>query len=212
MSTISEQVYRAVKAKLIDGELKPGQRFSQRKLAAEMGCSPLPVLEAVRRLESDGVLKRGSRRMVRVRELSLEDLEGLYLVREAFERVAAQLCARRITDLEVAELRELGRRFEAAVGAGNVRECIRAEASLHRFIGSCARCPFLSEELDRFLVIELATSGERRMPDPATYRQSHRAIIEAIADHDEDLAEYLMRKHIRGAYSDALEEGLTRWT
>ena len=211
MPTTTEQAYKVLRKMVLDRELEPGQRVSQRRIARRLGCSTLPIAEAMRRMESDGILVKEPRKMARVRALSARDREGLYMVREGLEAVAAQLCAQRISDPEIAELRELGRRFEESVLTNDLRGTIESEASLHRFIASCARCPLLSEELDRLLVIELTTSGETRMPEPTAYLRSHRAIIEAISNHDADLAEYLMKKHIRGGYREAVE-GSTKAT
>ena len=206
MLTAAEEAYRTLRSMLASGEIAQGRRLSQRKLAARLGCSTVPVLEAMRRLESDGLLVKEPRKMARVRQLSREDLEGLYLVREALEGVGARLAARRISDDEIAELRDLEQHFENAVRSEDADACFQTETELHRFIARCAQCPLLYEELDRLLLIERTTGHGTVALDRQFYLQSHRAILHAIADHDADSAEYLMRKHVRGGCEEALED------
>ena len=91
----SEMAYQGIRKLLADGELVPGQRLSQSNLARRLCCSPMPVVEALRRLESEGLLVKQARKQARVRELSMEDLEGLSLLREAIESVTARLAAQR---------------------------------------------------------------------------------------------------------------------
>jgi DNA-binding GntR family transcriptional regulator len=207
MSTIAEEAYQTIREMMLNSGLEPGQRVSQSKLAQELGCSTVPVAEAMRRLQSEGLLVKQPRKMARVRQLSAGELEGLYMVREGLEGVAARLAARRITDEQIEHLRELGRRFEAAAKAGRSDEFNELEVEIHRFIVHCAQCPLLDEELGRLLLIE-RTAASLPIPacDPPRHWFSHWAVIEAIAHHDADSAEHLMKKHILAGYEDTVRE------
>jgi len=207
-TSASDLAYQGIRLMLTRGELVPGQRLSQSRLARQLGCSPMPVVEAMRRLESDGLLVKQARKQARVRELSQEDLEGLYLLREAIESVTARLAAQRATPEETQVLQELAQAYERAWEANDDRE---AEVAIHRHIAACARCPLLLEELDRFLLIERTAGrsfkpGGERAPRP----HSHRALVQAIIDHDADSAEYLMKKHIQGGYETVQREFASR--
>jgi DNA-binding GntR family transcriptional regulator len=195
----SEMAYQGIRKLLADGELVPGQRLSQSNLARRLCCSPMPVVEALRRLESEGLLVKQARKQARVRELSMEDLEGLSLLREAIESVTARLAAQRATPEEARSLRELAQQYEQAWEAQE--DDSKADTALHRHIAKCARCPLLLAELDRFLLIERTAS---RKTNPASERwefpHCHRALVQAIIDRDADSAAYLMRKHIRHGY------------
>lgn len=194
----SDLAYRGIRLMLARGELIPGQRLSQSRLARQLGCSPMPVVEAMRRLESEGLLVKQARKQARVRELSQEDLEGLYLLREAIESVTARLAAQRATPEETQVLQELAQAYERAWEANDDGD---AEVAIHRHIAACARCPLLLEELDRFLLIE-RTAGRSFQPggERPGHPHSHRALVQAIVDHDADSAEYLMKKHIQSGY------------
>ena len=188
---------------LTRAELEPGQKVSQTKLARQLGCSTVPVVEAMRRLESEGLLVKDGRRMARVRQLSRRDREGLYLVREGLEGVAARLCAERITDSQIEELRELGRQYEEATVAGDTPHSDPTDIRIHHLIVRCAQCPLLEQEISRLLLIE-RTAGAGLHPSEHTEesRTSHRALIQALADRDADSAEYLMKRHIQRGTRD----------
>lgn len=204
-ASASDLAYNGIRNMLTGGELSPGQRLSQSRLARQLNCSPMPVVEAMRRLESEGLLVKQARKQARVRELSHEDLEGLYLLREAIESVTARLAAQRATPLETQVLQELAQAYERAWEA-NHQEA-GADVAIHRHIAECARCPLLKGELDRFLLIE-RTAGRslKSQCGRPGHSHIHRALVQAIVDHDADSAEYLMQKHIQDGYDEARRE------
>jgi len=202
--TASEQAYDNIRRMLTNGKLKPGQRVSQSDLARKIGCSTVPIVEAMRRLESEGLLVKQPRKMARVRKLSPADFEGLYLLREGVESVTVRLCTERMTEEQVQKLVELAQTFEEVWE--EERLAAETDIKIHRHIAECAGCPFLVEELDRLRVLEF-TAGRPtphgRRPDSSNI---HRALVEAIVDRDADSAEYIMKKHIRRGYQELLEQ------
>ncbi len=212
---------------LSDGQLMPGHRVSQSQLARQLGCSTLPILEAMRRLESEGLLVKQPRKMARVRELSADDLEGLYLLREGLEAVTARLCAQRISDAKSRQLKEMARDHEQQarllekmaqqeeIDTKELEKGLEHERAgdmaIHRHIAQCARSPLLSGEFDRLMLLE-QTVGRLSLPavqeiihhHQLHQQYVHRALVQAITDHDADSAEYLMRKHIQQGYQEML--------
>lgn len=203
--TAADVAYRGIHQMLASGQLLPGQRLSQSRLARQLQCSPMPVVEAMRRLESEGLLDKTARKQARVRKLSREDLDGLYLLREAIETVIARLAAERINSEESQTLQELARTYERA-WEGQDHEA-EADVAIHRHIAQCARCPLLRAELERFRLIELTAGRHLRaeLTRPG-HPHIHRALVQAIVDHDAASAEYLMKKHIQQGYDEARRE------
>ena len=211
VTTTSDIAYREIRRKLAENILRPGNRVSQVQLARQLDCSSVPVLEAMRRLESDGLLVKEPRKMARVRRLSRRDRQGLFLVREGLEAVAARMCAEQITDEQAAHLEELHRRYQATVDADDYEENIKLEIKMHGFIAEVADCPLLAEELERLLLIERTAgweseSGERQ----PLCRSDHNAVVQAIVDRDGDSAEYYMKKHILNAMKEWLARELKK--
>jgi len=198
----SDQAYQGIRQMFVRGEFQPGQRVSQSKLARQLGCSTVPVVEALRRLESEGLLVKQARKMAKVRALSAADMEGLYLLREGLEAITARLAAQRINDEQAAELERLARVYEESWKTES-----DADVAIHRHIARCAGCPLLSEELERLMLIE-RTAG--RPTHDAAIRPGlahiHRALVQAIVDRDADSAEYLMKKHVQNGYQAVMRE------
>ena len=203
-TTTADQAYQKLRDLLIDGELRPGQKVAQLKLARRFQCSPAPVVEAMRRLESEGLLVKQPRKMATVRKLSMADLEGLYMVREGLETVTARLCALRISESQIKTLQQLNKSYEAAMVIRDHSESGRLDITIHKLIAQAAQCPLLAEELDRLLLIECTAGQSSKNSYKQSTRNAHRALIRAIADRDEDSAQYLMKKHIQSGYQEVL--------
>jgi len=207
METTFEQVYTGIRKMITTSELEPGQKVSQLELARKFDCSPIPVVEAMRCLESEGLLTKEGRKMARVRKLSRDEIEGVYLVREGLESITARLCARRITPENLEKLWRLVEEFEAGVDHEKWTTVKQLEIDIHQFIAECSACQLLEEELNRLLLIERTAVADCEQPqDLNKYKLSHRAIVNAIADRDESSAEYLMKKHIQNGYLEFIGE------
>lgn len=206
MSTTAEHAYRSLRRMVTNGELAAGQRVSQLQVARQLGCSTMPVVEALRRLQSEGVLTKEPRKIARVRVLEPEDVEGLYLVRQALEMVAARLCAKRIKDEEIEPLKQLVGRLEVEVSKHDIAACDQLDLEIHRHIVRYANCQFIEQEIRRLTLIECTVSSPLPISfDWNRYYSSHSVIVHAIEHHDPDSAEYLMKKHCEQGYKDYLE-------
>ena len=207
MTTIADSVYLAVRQMLADGKLAAGQRVSQVELAERLNCSTVPVIEALRRLESDGLLTKEPQKTARVRQLSARELGGLYLVREGLEGIAARLAATNINPEQAADLIELRAAFEAASDAADIERVNAQELAIHKMITQIADCPLLADQIERLALIErTAASPTLTAGAPGRRRGSHHAVVQAIIDHDPQGAQYLMQKHIQQGYEDLVHE------
>lgn len=97
--------YREVRSAILSGALKPGAWVSQVGLAAQLEISRTPLREALRLLQTEGLVESDFNRRVRVSPLSIEDLESLYAMRLGTEPVAVRLSVPYLSDDELAELR-----------------------------------------------------------------------------------------------------------
>lgn len=121
----------------------------------------------------------------------------------------ARMCAGRITDEEIAHLRELNRQSVLVAERQDLVGDVRLEVEIHQYIAACAHCPILADELKRLLLVE-RTAGQVQAASGQSIDMAgalvHRAVIEAIADRDIHMAEYLMRKHIKGGFQSFLKK------
>src|SRR6476646_10452829 len=93
----NEIAYQRLKKDIVLGRLPFGAVLSSRKLGREMGTSFLPIADALRVLEAEGLVETKDRVGTRVKVPTPEDIKGVYTVREALESQAARLCCERAT-------------------------------------------------------------------------------------------------------------------
>ncbi|HEY8743471.1 MAG TPA: GntR family transcriptional regulator [Chloroflexota bacterium] len=113
-STKVELVYRDLRERIVNGVLLPGERLYLQTLADERGVSTVPVREALRRLESEGLVKNQPHTGATVAALDVEKIEVHFMIRAALEGLAARLATNHMTPalleqlaLEDEELRRL---------------------------------------------------------------------------------------------------------
>src|SRR5262245_9077955 len=89
--TKKDKVVESIREAVLSGELQPGERLEQDKLAERFSVSPTPVREALRQLEAEGIVDYNPHRGVRVAEVSLSDVREIYLIRGTLEALATRL-------------------------------------------------------------------------------------------------------------------------
>lgn len=172
--------YEQVRAAILSGALAPGSVISQVRLAAELNTSRTPLREALRLLQTEGLVQSDFNRRVRVAPLSVADLEALYAMRLASESLAVRLTVPQLTDEDLADLRAdldaLHRHPETTLPAD-------IAASHRRF-----HCGLFSRVGDRFRghVEDLWDQAERYRIIYQEY-DKHRASLVALAMRDHEL-------------------------
>jgi DNA-binding GntR family transcriptional regulator len=112
-----DQLVTEIRTRVMTGELPIGSWLRQEALAAEFNVSRMPVREALRKLEAAEILELIPNRGALVRGPRLEDVRDAYVVRADLEGLAAEIAATRITDEQLAELRDAELRFAGAARA-----------------------------------------------------------------------------------------------
>jgi len=197
-STLADEAYGIIRARILRGEVAIGQVISRRKVAAELGMSFLPVSEAFLRLEFEGLLESRPRAGTRVRIPTREDVEGHYVVREGLEVQAARLFAKMATAEERGELLKLGTRVDAMSAQPEADRAVylTLHEKLHRRIAECGRCPALCDAIVKtcglsssWLCIGGNLSGSHRL-------HRHQELLEVLAKGDPEKASEAMREHL----------------
>ncbi len=207
--SLSDRAYGAIREEILRGQLRPGTPLSRRRLAQELGMSVLPVTDALRRLEVDGLVESRARAGTRVRVPSDADIHALYELREALETQSARLFARKATPAERLELKVLAgqvdtlfNRLPTSDGPDFRFKVHNQHVRLHMFIAQHARSRLLGEMIERNHVLILNwlfDVGARRTPLP---RDFHTRLVDAIVSGDPDLADAAMRAHVQYGLSE----------
>lgn len=103
--TLAEFVLQEIRQRIVLGHLPAGSRVEVDKLAHELGSSRIPVREAIRQLEAEGLVYSIPRRGVVVREVHPQDIDDAYQLLEAAELLAAKRAAKQITPATLEQMR-----------------------------------------------------------------------------------------------------------
>jgi len=194
------RVAALVKKSILDGRYVPGQRLVEVDLVSETGESRAHVREGLRHLRAEGLVEIEEYRGAVVKRLTREDIYLAGRVREALEGLAArQIAERTLTDDERATLTSLRSRLVRATEAEDYAGYIAANEELHQFIIRASNNPYLDSVLDRLRVVVRQTHHFSAYRSKAFFAGNveHLAIIEAILHGHPDVAESMMRMHVR---------------
>jgi len=210
----SDEAFRVIRRAILDGTLAPGERVIEQRLATMLDVSRTPVREALQKLERENLVVRSGRSMV-VRTYGADEVRDIYDLRAHIEGYAARLAAERITGRELADLRAMQERLDAAVAAdtGDEAELRREPARLnqlfHLLVVRAARSAPLERAVDSVGQTPLIYKAYL-WHGPDEKRRSaaaHRRLIDHLAARDVTRAEEDWRRHIEMG-RDVLVEGL----
>jgi DNA-binding GntR family transcriptional regulator len=172
--TLAEQIAARLSDDILAGRLAAGARLSQERLAEQFGVSRVPIRDALRHLQAEGLLVNHSRLGLSVAELSPADLEELYDMRLALEPVVARLATPRLSAADLAEMRRL---LDVMSSSGELSaEWFSAHAEFHRALNA----PSGRERMCR-LVDSLRGQTERYV---RFYRGALERADELAAEHE----------------------------
>ncbi|WP_308797560.1 GntR family transcriptional regulator [Agromyces silvae] len=206
---LREQVIAALRAAILESELKPGQRLVERELIERLGVSRTTVREAIRELASEGLVTVVPQKGARVSSPSYEDAADLYEVRAALESLVVRRFVERADDAQVAELYGTVDDYDRiARETGDIRAALRAKDEFYAVLVKGAASPPLQQLLEaiqaRVRVLRVTS-----MSHPGRLRAitvEMRDIVDAIAARNADRAARLCGEHIAMAARTALSE------
>lgn len=202
--TRADEAFDCLQTAIVTGELAPGEKIGEVELCSRFNLTRGPLREALGRLESRGLLVRRPHAGVKVVSVSAAELLELYRIREVMEGLAARQAAERMTDEEIAELQSTLDSHEKMIEQARGQAYYQAEGDydFHHRIATGSRNAKLAQMLlgDLYYMVRmyryrLSTSAGR----PHKALDEHRRIVEAIAQRDSELAEFLMKRHINAA-------------
>jgi DNA-binding GntR family transcriptional regulator len=192
--------YDRLKAGIEAHHFEPGQRMRELEIAEWLGISRTPTRDALRQLESEGLLTAAPRRGLIVATLDHNSVSEIYDVRASLESLAASRAAQQATSAELAILHDNLRR-QSEADPSDLNLLLELNSQFHDAICGASRNRYLILTL-RSLETPLAllrgttyTAPGR----PAEALEQHRQILHAIENKDEELARKLAAEHVRAA-------------
>lgn len=198
--TIGNQITDILRDAIVRGDIEPGSKLSEPKLAAEYQVSRGPLREAIRRLETMKLVTHIPRGGVRVITLDLPKVVEIYHVREALEGKAAALAARNISQEGIDKLKQLlAMAEEHMLTSGGTYIQADADIDFHYQVIQASGNQTLIQTLCEELYYLLRMYRYRASLQPHRAKKAfeeHQHLVSALEDRDEQLAEIVMRKHI----------------
>ncbi|GAA0724639.1 GntR family transcriptional regulator [Clostridium malenominatum] len=133
---LAQEAYNAIRLKIFNNGIKPGQLISESLIAEELGISRTPVREAIRMLAIEGVVESRDGIGTIVKMFSFKEIKDIFEVRKALEIIAVKTSINNVSELEVSELlnkySDISVRFEA--GIAEEREFTEIDMKVHNLI------------------------------------------------------------------------------
>ena len=199
LKTAADLAYDIICRKIIGGELLPGAKLSRRKMAALAGVSIIPVIEALHRLEDEGLVESTPYSGSRVIQLTEETIADRYALREAVECQVARILARHLAPEQERRLRDLAEELDSTSRAPEDEDTFwERHCAFHVALARSTGRASLERALHRINLFQILQRSVRtqkltNLPIPPDL---HRRIVEGIASRDQDAAERAMRDHI----------------
>jgi DNA-binding GntR family transcriptional regulator len=194
---LDDKIYATLRRLILDRQLQPGERIPVDHLAAEMGVSRTPILNALRRLSQEGAVQVFPRRGIYVRRYGKAEMVRLFAVREVLDGLATRLAAAHIQKSEIDDFTQAFRRHDAAsTTPAAIRRYVELDRAFHCRLMELADNDQLRAAMDS-INMRLFVWQDGVVRPPAETIPEHLAILDALRRRDPDGAEAAMRLHIR---------------
>ena len=204
---LRDVVFHTLRRGIMKGDLKPGERLMEIRLANRLGVSRTPIREAIRMLELEGLVVMVPRKGAQVAEITEKDLKDVLEVRMGLEDLAVKFACRRITEKQLEDMDRASRKFVEAVRKEDLTELAQADVEFHDLIykatGNDRLVQLLNnirEQMYRYRV-EYLKDAEIR----ASLVREHDELLERLRLRDVDGARRITQKHIERQQDYILE-------
>ena len=200
--TLGAQVYHLLRDRILRGEIAGGSRLIQGPLSEEIGTSRIPVRDALKRLESDGLVMCDETGRYSVVQFSTEDAEEVYAIRRQLEPFAVELAAKAMTPEAMGEIKSLFNELSKAARRRQLEKYIEINTSFHMAIYEASGMVRLVR------IIRGLYSGVPSLTPIVLEgrivrsQQEHAEIVDRLAARDGAGAARAMDRHIENALAE----------
>ena len=213
--SLREKVYKKIRDDITYGKLSPGERLTEKDLTEEFHISRSPIREALRQLESEGLITFESYKGITVSKLSVKQVEEIYNLRWVLESYSASLSAERATKNHVANLRKIHEKLTIAGKAFDLIGWIELNTLFHNSLNqNCGNTnlvqilDILKRRIHRYQLMAV------RVPEHLNqFIEHHEGILKACEKNDGRMAEKYMKIHvelIKNVLIDYLKKSLEK--
>lgn len=203
--TRAEEAYKTLRRAIVTQKLPQGTWLRQRTIAAELGMSPTPLVQAFQRLQHEGLVECVPQWGVRVRALTVHELKQIFVMRTALESVVFRELASRANEIadEIRELRPMAEevdradealRVEILEGRRAAGESLEIDQQFHLALARLSGLDMVAREIDRLCLLSATVLA--LMPKDMPTVTTHVHLLDAILTGNPDTAERAIRDAI----------------
>ena len=206
--SLGRHVYENLKQAIVKGELTPGSRVIESRVAEVLGISRTPVREAIHKLDREGLLRQNPTGGFFVKGLSRADIEETFGIRGVLESYAARLAAIKHRQEELKPLEEKISEYQQCLDHKDMDELPRINTEFHDLLYALSRSSRLikmindlKDQIFRFRQVILKMEKMAMISN-----NDHRLMLQSIRERDADGVERLVREHILRGQAVVLDE------
>ena len=191
------------------GELPSGSKLNERALSAQLNISTTPIKEALRILESEGLIYSVARKGSFVADFSLTHVRQIIYARAALEGTAAYFTVENITEELIEELKAILKKSEKAMQEENIEKFSEYNSQFHQILRQNCNNKYILKIVEILRAMDrtsLNNTLEKNKEEFAISYREHQEIMEAICKKDAKKVENYIVDHIRRVANEALEE------
>ncbi len=196
-----DAIVETLRAAILSGDIAPGERLNLDDLAQDYGVSRMPVRDALKQLEAEGLVTIYPHRGVEVSQLDAEDIRELFGIRIALEQKAVEMAIGRLRKADLDAMKEILLGMDGLTGRSP--DWIRQNAAFHQIInGACGwtrligMIDMLRVNVGRYVRSYVATHGTE-VP-----QKQHWDLYRACADADIEAAKRVIHEHLTAAATE----------
>ena len=205
--SLADKVFEHLETDILSGKYQRGESLTESKLSAELGVSRTPIREALKRLEQEHLIEESPKGMTVV-GISKKDLDDIFKIRGALEGKAAEMAAKNHTEEQLSIVRE-ALEFQEFYLVKHDPDRIKSMDSrfhetIYKMSGSTVFYDVLVPLHKKLLKYRKASVSESSRAEASV--AEHRAIYEAIAARNGELASKLTIEHLNKAYKNMIKK------
>jgi len=210
--TLRGRVFNQIREAILSGKYKSGEELRESTIGQELGVSRTPVREALRQLELEGLVKIVPNKGAQVINLSEKDIKDIYAIRSHLEGLCARWACENITSEQIDALEEIVYLSDFHAGKNHYEQMLDLDNKFHEIIYEASESKMLRHLLKDFhhyvqRVRKITLSSMERAYQS---NMEHKAILEALKEHDANKAEELAHQHILCTVANIEKKGLDK--
>ncbi|MDA8344724.1 MAG: GntR family transcriptional regulator [Thermaerobacter sp.] len=202
--SLADVAWLEIREQILTGQLAPGATVGLKEQADRLGISIMPIRDAVKRLQHEGLIDQVPQREAFVSALSLQSMDDIYRTRAALESLAIGLACAHFTDEHHDALSHILDQFVAAYESGDTRAGRELHRRFHLDLYALAGSPTLDrlippliDATERYRVLSQALRGSARQR-----REEHQEMLQACLARDTANARTLLTEHLNRTVQD----------